>query len=177
MAAKKQVEEEIMVTGLETATTQKEKTEKEYDIVEALLKAANFRNDEDMVTTAEIRRNGEFLFEVNIHPIGDDEARALRRKATTYMTNPVNPKLPRVEKFFDQGKFNAMIIYEATTEKDKKRVWGRPEIMERFNLVEPWEAVNILLTVGEKNNLSDEVLKISGWEDDIVKKEEEYVKN
>lgn len=177
MAAKKQVEEEIMVTGLETATSQKDKTEKEYDIVEALLKAANFREDEDMITTAEIRRNGILLFEVDIHPIGDEEARRLRRKATDYMVNPVNAKLPKVEKFFDQGKFNAMIIYEATTDKDKKRIWGRPEIMEKYNLVEPWESVNILLTVGEKNNLSDEVLKISGWEDDIVKQEEEYVKN
>lgn len=177
MAAKKQFEEENMVTGLEMATSQKDKVEKEYDLLEALLKAADFRNDEEMITTAEIRRNGKLLFEVDIHPIGDDEARALRRKATTYMPNPVNPKLPRVEKFFDQGKFNAMIIYEATTDKHKKEIWGRPELMSKFNLVEPWESVNILLTVGEKNNLSDEVLKISGWEDDIVKQEEEYVKN
>ena len=177
MAAKKQVEDEIMVTGLETAKTQTEKNEKEYDLLEALLKAADFRNDEDMVTTAEIRRNGVLMFEVNIHPIGDEEARALRRKATTYMPNPVNPKLPRVEKNFDQGKFNSLIIYEATTEKDKKAIWGRKEIMEKYNLVEPHESVDILLTVGEKNNLSDEVLRISGWEDDIVKQEEEYVKN
>ena len=175
MAAKKQ--EETMVTGLEMATSQKDKTEKEYDLLEALLKAADFRNDEDMITTAEIRRNGVLLFEVNIHPIGDEEARTLRRKATSYMSNPVNPKLPRVEKSFDQGKFNSMIIYEATTAKDKKQIWGRTEIMEKYNLVEPWESVDILLTVGEKNNLSDEVLRISGWEDDIVKQEEDYVKN
>ena len=177
MAAKKQVEEEIMVTGLEGATTPKEKTEKEYDLLEALLKAADFRNDEDMITTAEIRRNDVLLFEVDIHPIGDEEARMLRRKATTYMPNPVNPKLPRVEKNFDQGKFNSMIIYEATTDKHKKAIWGRKEIMEKYDLVEPWQSVDILLTVGEKNNLSDEVLRISGWEDDIVKKEEELVKN
>ena len=177
MAAKRQVEDESVVTGLENAKTAKEKKEKEYDLVEALLAAADFRHDENLITTAEIKRNGQKYFEVDIHPIGDEEARAIRRRATSYMPNPVNPKLPPVEKKFDQGKFNALIIYEATTEEHKRLIWGNKEIMTKYNLVEPYESVDVLLTVGEKNNLSDMVLKISGWEDDIEKQEEDYVKN
>ena len=176
--AKKQLEDENMVTGLETVKTSREKKEKEYDLVEALLAAADFRNDKNLITTAEIKRNGVKYFEVDVHPIGDEEARAIRRKATTYMPNPVNPgKLPPIEKSFDQGKFNALIIYAATTEEHKKLIWGNPQIKEKYNLVESYESIDVLLTVGEKNNISDLILKISGWEDDVEKQEEDYVKN
>ena len=176
MAAKKH-EDEIMVTGLETATTAKEKKEKEYDLVASLLKAADYRNDEDLITTAEIRRNGKFLFEVNLHPIGDEEAKKIRRKATSYMPNPTNKKLPPIEKDFNSGLFNALIIYHGTTEEDKKRIWGNKEIMDKFNLIEPHESIDVLLTVGEKNKLSDLVIEISGWNEETDKDEEEYVKN
>lgn len=169
--------EENMVTGLETATKAREKKEKEYDLVSALLSAANYRNDEDLITTVEIRRNGKFLFEVNLHPIGDEEAKRIRKRATTYMQNPVNKKLPPVEKDFDSGLFNALIIYEATTAEDKKKIWGNKEVMEKYNLVQPHESIDVLLTVGEKNRLSDKVIEISGWNEDVEKDEEEYVKN
>lgn len=181
MAAKKKTDENI-VTGLETAKTVKEKKEKEYDLVASLLKAANYRNDEDLITTAEVRRNGKFFFEVNLHPLGDEDVRKLRKKATKYMPHPNNKKLPPIERDFDSSLFNALIIYAATTEEDKKKIWGNKEIMEEFNLVEPHESVDVLLTVGEKNRMSALVLKISGWDeeeydnsDDEV--EEEYVKN
>lgn len=181
MAAKKKTDEP-MVTGLETAKTAKEKKDKEYDLVASLLKAANYRNDEDLITTAEVRRNGVFLFEVNLHPLGDEDVRKLRKRATTYMNHPANRKLPRIEKDFDASLFNALIIYAATTEEDKKKIWGNKEIMEQFNLVEAHEAIDVLLTVGEKNRMSSLVLKISGWEEDEYgnsddEEEEEYVKN
>ena len=170
----KETEKDI-ITGLENAENPKEA---EYDLVSALMEAAGYRKDEDLVTTVDIKRNGKFLFTVNIHPIGDDEVRAARKKATTYMPNPQNRKLPKIEKEFNGGMFNALIIYAGTTEEDRVKIWGNRTIMEKFNLVEPYESISVLLTAGEKAALSDKVIEISGMDiEDEEVSNEEYTKN
>lgn len=173
MAVKK--EEEKVITGLETA---KNVEEAEYDLVASLLAAANYENDPELVTTIDLCRNGKFLFSFSIHPLGDEEVKRIRKKATTYMPNPANRKLPKIEKDFDDGLFNSLIIYAATVEEDKKKIWGNPAIMQKFDLVEPHESINKLLTVGEKADISSKVVEISGLEDGKEElSEEEYVKN
>lgn len=172
----KATEKDIEVlTGLENA---EDKKEAEYDLVAALMEAASYRNDKELITPVDIKRNGKFLFTVNIHPIGDDEVRAARKKATTYMPNPQNRKLPKIEKEFNGGMFNALIIYAGTTEEDKAKIWGNRAIMDKYGLVEPHESISVLLTAGEKAALSDKVIEISGMdiEDNEVSKEE-YTKN
>ena len=177
MAARKEnnTEEKTIVTGLETASNPKEA---EYDLVSALLEAASFREDQDLLTTVDIKRNGKYFFSVNIRPVGDAEVRAARKKATKYMPNPQNRKLPPVEKEFNSGLFNALIIYYATTEEDRKNIWGNKTIMDKYSLVEPYESIDVLLTVGEKTALADKVVEISGMDiDDEEISTDEYVKN
>lgn len=173
MAAKEN--ENVVVTGLETASNTKEA---EYNLVEALLEAASYREDKDLITTVEIKRSGKFLFSVDIRPIGDAEVKAARKKATKYMPNPNNRKLPPIEKEFNGSLFNSLIIYSATTDEDKKKIWGNPAIMDKFGLVEEHESIDILLTVGEKTALSDKVVEISGMDEtDEEVSVEEYTKN
>ena len=38
--------------------------------------------------------------------------------------------------------------------------------MQKYNLMEPYESVDVLLTMGEKRKLLDLVTKISGMDDD-----------
>ena len=173
MARAKENEIEI-VTGLENVENKKEA---EYDLVAALMEAAGYRNDEELITTVDIKRNGKYLFSVNIHPIGDEEVRAARKKATTYMPNPQNRKLPKIEKEFNGGMFNALIIYAGTTDEDKAKIWGNRTIMDKFNLVEPYESISVLLTAGEKAALSDKVIEISGMDIEDEVSNEEYTKN
>ena len=173
----KEMEKEIL-TGLESAENKAELKEKEYDLVAALMEAAAFREDEDLITEVDIKRNGKFLFSVRVRPIGDDEAKAARKKATKYMPNPQNRKLPPIEKEFNANMFNSLIIYTATVEEDRAKIWGNKAIMDKFNLVEPYESVNVLLTVGEKSELVDTIIGISGMDvDDEEVSTEEYVKN
>lgn len=167
--------EDIIVTGLENASNVKEA---EYDLVKSLLEAASYKENPDLITTVEIKRAGKFLFEVNIRPIGEDEVRNARKKATTMMPNPNNRKLPKIEKEFNSGMFNSLIIYYATTEEDKKKIWGNNQIKAKYNLVEDYESIDILLTMGEKTTLSDKVVEISGMDiEDEEVSTEEYVKN
>ena len=170
-------EEKKDVTGLGTAHNPKET---EYDLVAALLEAAEFKTADDQITEVEIKRAGKFLFTVHIHPISESDARFARKKATIYMPNPNNKKLPPIEKDFDTAKFNSWLIYLATTEEDQKKIWGNPQVMAAKGLNQPVESVEELLTLGEKRKLADLVTEISGLDDDDDEEftdEEEYAKN
>lgn len=166
------------VTGLDTAANRKEA---EYDLVSSLLEAANFQTSDDQITEVEIKRAGKYLFTVHIHPISDTDARFARKKATTYMPNPNNKKLPPIEKEFNNSVFGSWLIYLATTEEDQAKIWGNAQVMAAKGLSQPWESVNVLLTLGEKRKLLDLVTKISGMDDDDedseFMSEEEYAKN
>lgn len=173
-------EEKKDLTGLSTASNPKET---EYDLVTALLEAAEFKTADDQITEVEIKRAGKFLFTVHIHPISESDARIARKKATIYMPNPNNKKLPPIEKDFDTAKFNSWLIYLATTEEDQKKIWGNPAVMQAKGLIQPVESVEALLTLGEKRKLADLVTEISGMDDDDtdtdekISDEEEYAKN
>ncbi len=163
-----------ITTGLAQASDPKQA---EKDLLEALLSAAEFKTDQDAVTEAEIRRNGVPLFSVHLHPLSDGDIRLARKKATTYMPNPQGKKLPPIEKEFNSTKFNSWLVYLATTEEDQEKIWGRRELMRKYDLELPFESVDILLTVGEKKKLVDTVLQISGMDDDADEDEitlEEY---
>lgn len=170
--------EKVNVTGLDTAANRKET---EYDLVSALLEAADFKTDENNITEVEIRRAGKYLFTVHIHPISDPDARFARKKATIYMPNPNGKKLPPIEKDFNNSKFGSWLIYLATTEEDQAKIWGNPQVMAKKGLMEPWETVDALLNLGEKRSLLDKVTSISGMDDDEEGEEildqEEYAKN
>ena len=155
--------EKKSVTGLDQAENRKEA---EYDLVKSLLEASEFRTAEGSITEVEIKRAGKYLFSVHIHPIGDTDSRFARKKATTYMPNPNGKKLPPIEKDFDNTKFSSWTIYLATTDEDQQKIWGNPAIMKKYNLAQPYESVDVLLTLGEKRALVDAISEISGLDDD-----------
>lgn len=168
--------EKKVTTGLEQATNRKEA---EYDLVTALLEATEYETDDDNITEAEIKRNGKFLFSVRLHPISEPTVRQARKAATKYMKNPQGKNLPPIEKEFDSSKFNSQMIYLATVPEDQKTIWGNKAVMEKYDLMEPWETVDKLLTVGEKRRLADLVTSISGLDDDDDEEVDqvEYAKN
>ena len=171
----KETEEKKDLTGLDTAANRKEA---EYDLVKALLEAADYKTSEDEITEAEIKRNGKYLFTVHLHPISDPDARTARKKATSYMPNPNGKRLPPIERELDTSKFNAWLIYLATTEEDQRKIWGNPAIMQKFDVAQPVDAIDYLLTLGEKRKLADLVTDISGLNDDEENVDkEEYAKN
>lgn len=170
-----ETEEKKDVTGLDSASDRKEA---EYDLVNALLESAEYKTSEDEITEVDIKRKGRFLFTVHIHPISEPDARMARKKSTTYIPNPNGKKLPPIEKELDTAKFNAWLIYLATTEEDQQKVWGNPAIMQKYGLTLPVDSIDVLLTLGEKRKLADLVTDISGLDDDEDNvDEEEYAKN
>ena len=145
----------------------------EYNLVEALLEAADYSSD---IVEAEIRRKGKLLFKVHIRPIGDKETREARKKATKMLPNPNGRKLPKIEGEFDPELFNSWLIYLATTDEDRKQVWGNKTVMDKFDILQPIEMIDILLRSGEKGHLVDLVAEISGMDEESDTLED-YAKN
>lgn len=161
MANKK--EETQNVTGLDTAVDRKEA---EYDLVTALLEAADYKNSEDEITEVTIARNGKFLFKVRIHPISDSDVKKAQKEAGVYKPNPTNKKLGRVKIDQDNAKLASWLIYLATTEEDQEKIWGNKQVMSKYGLMENWECIDTLLKKGEKDNLLEQVFDISDMNDD-----------
>ena len=163
------------VTGLDTAEDRKEA---EYDLVSSLLEAAEFKNSEDTIKEIEMHRRGKYLFTVRLRPLSEPEVRQARKSSTIYMPNPNGKKYPPIERDVDTAKFNSWLIYMATVDEDQQKIWGNPAIMQKFGLMQPVESIDEILTMGEKKYLADQVMNISGLDDDEeTMSEEEYAKN
>ena len=170
-------EDKTLVTGLELANNRKEA---EYDLVTALLSAMDYQNDKENVTEVEIKRHGQYLFTVHLHPLSDEQIRQARKKATVYQANPNGKKLQPIEKEVNNAKLKSWVIYLATTDADQTKIWGNQAVKDKAGLMENWETIDALLTAGEKNKIFDVILDISGLNDDLDSEEmdvEEYAKN
>lgn len=159
--------------GLDSAADRKSA---EYDLVTSLLAAADFRNTTEAVTPVEIRRGGKYYFTVHIRPISEEESRQARKKATKYGKNPQGAKYPKIETDFNSSLFNSWLIYLATTPEDQEKIWGNKAVKDQYGLMENVESINVLLLLGEKDALLDQVLEISGLNDDEAPNEEDLAK-
>lgn len=158
----------------------KERPMAEKELLSNLLAAANYRDSEEAVEEIKISRKGTHFFDFRIRPLDANEIRAARKKATKYMPNPKGSKLPPVEKERDTGKFYALLVYKATVDEDRQKIWDNSTIMAKFDLMEGWETVDILLLPGEKDRIVDIITENSGYGDDEASEEdeqEEYAKN
>ncbi len=169
-------EKAAAVLGLDTATDPKGT---EYDLVKSLLEAADFRNSEDNMREVEIRRRGKHLFSVHLRPLGDDEVRQARKKATTYAKNPQGPKYPQIQKDFNINLFNSWLIYLSTTSEDQEKIWGNTAVKKKYGIMQNVEMVDALLMYGEKSSLLEVISEISGLDDSESSEsgEEELAKN
>lgn len=170
MTAKKSDLEE-KVTGLPSEDVI---AETEYSLIDGLLNAAAYKDDDSMQKEVRIERNGKFLFKFNVRPLSEEEVFKCRKAATSYMPNPANKKLPKIEKDIDMSLLRSWKVYMATVDEDKKQIWDNPQLKQNFpDVVQGVEMVDILLAGGEKSAVEDLIDKISGYDIDLT----EYAKN
>lgn len=160
MATKKENEN---VLGLDQSTNRKGA---EYDLVKSLFMAANYKKDNENITEIDITRNGAYLFTLHLHPIGDDDVDLATKKSTKYKDHPQGKKYGKIEVGRDKAAYKSWLIYLATTEEDQEKIWGNRELMSAFKIYEPWQTIDLMLTVGDKIKLIDEITNISGLDDD-----------
>ena len=157
------------VTGLENAIDRKTA---EYDLVKALFEAADYKKADDCICEINITRNGKFLFQLHVHPIGDDDVAKANKEAAIKTKNPNGKNLPKIQTDTDKSKYKSWLIYLATTEEDQRKIWGNREIMAHYGLMQPWETIDLLLTLGDKTKLLEKITEISGLDDNDENKDE-----
>ncbi len=159
--------------GLDVASDRKEA---EYNLVNSLLKAVDYKTADDSQVEVEIRRKGVYFFTVHVHPIGDKELQEARRHATEYARNPQGPRYPKIEKGVNGGLLNSWLIYLATAKEDREQIWGNKAVMSKCGVMQPVDTIDELLTMGEKTMLIETVSRISGLDDGEAPTQEEYAK-
>ena len=143
----------------------------ENDILGGLLAAANFKNDEDEIVPIEIVRNGTVLLKFHIRPLSEDEYVKCREKHTKYVRNKqVGIKVPEDT---DTAAYRSDLIYQATTDEDREKIWNNKEAWQKLDVVTGYELIGKVLKPGEKDAVLNKLDEISGYSSTL----EEVAKN
>ena len=95
------------------------------------------------------------------------------KEAAIKVKNPNGKNLPKIQADSDKSKYKSWLIYLATTEEDQNKIWGNREFMSHYNLMQPWESIDKMLTVGDKVQLLEKITEISGLDNDEDEMDEE----
>ena len=131
----------------------------EGNIVSALMEAAAFRTSEDKRRKVSIKRGDKILFEFTIEPLNEDEWSRCRREN-------LKNKGKRTEEL-DNPRFLSQAIYLATIDEDRKRLWDNREVWRKLNVATGVDVVNQVLTPGEKSKISEVLMDIGGYNDEL----------
>ena len=157
------IEKNENVTGLNDATDRKTA---EYDLLQALFEAADYKTSVNTIVPINITRNGKVLFTLHIHPISDEDVAYANKQAAKMGKNPNGKHLPKVQVDFDKAAYKSWLIYLATTQEDQEKIWGNPALKTRVGVYQNWETIDKLLTMGDKNKILEQITDISGLNDD-----------
>ena len=135
----------------------------EDDLLNGLLAAANYKDDENETVEIVIARGGRDLFSFRIHPLSEDDFNRCRKRCTKYVKSKSQAGI-RVPEEVDTVRYRCMLIYEATAPEDRAKVWDNKKLWKAKDLATGIEAVDILLKAGEKNAICEKLDAISGYE-------------
>ena len=136
----------------------------ESDITAALLEMASYRLIDETQPIV-IKRQGKPVLEFTVRGLDEDEwAKCCRQ-------NLINRGLRTEE--IKQARFNSQVIYEATINEDKERIWKNKDVWAKLNVASGIDLINQLLLPGEKNALVEIIGKLSKYEmdaEDLIRK-------
>lgn len=158
-----------------TEPTKEERVEaarmNENDLLDGLLTAAGYKDDEDETVEIVINRHGRDLFAFRIHPLSEEDFQKCRKKCTKYIKSKAQAGL-RIPEEVDAVRYRCMLIYTATVDEDRTKVWDNKQLWKKMDLATGVEAVDVLLKAGEKNAVCEKLDEISGYEvspEDVAK--------
>lgn len=146
----------------------------EEDFIQGLIDAAEFVSEETQ--RIEIIREGRLFFAFNIRPLSSWEYEKCKKKHTKYVRNKqFGMKLPEDT---DRIKYQSAIIYEATVDEDKEKLWDNRKVWNALNarkdrIMNGLDVIEYTLKAGEKDKILEAIDKLSGYESNL----EEVAKN
>lgn len=137
----------------------------ERDILSGLLEADKERDNAQTYRKVQIKRKGKVYFEFRIRPITEDESQKCWRNATKYA--PLKPGQPKKAIETNSALYRSFIVYTATVDEDRAKVWDNRVALEKMGLLRGVEMVDKVLLAGEKSRILDLVDEISGFDDGL----------
>lgn len=147
----------------------------EEDFIQGLIEAAEFASDETQ--RIEIIREGRLFFAFHIRPLSSQEYEKCKKKHTKYVRNKqLGMKMPEDT---NRIKYQSAIIYEATVDADKEKLWDNRKVWDALNakkdrIMNGLDVIECALKAGEKDKILEAIDKLSGYEDSNL---EEVAKN
>ena len=137
----------------------------ENDLLAGLLDLGRSKDESANYHKIQIKRGGVLKLEFRIRPITEDETQVCLRRANRYA--PSKPGQPKKVLETNNAKFRSLLIYTATVDEDRAKVWDNRNALEGLGLYEGWEMVDRVLLAGEKSRVLDKIDEISGFDDDM----------
>jgi len=157
------------------ALTQEEILMNERDLLQGLIDSGDEIESKESYERIQIKRKGRVFFEFRIRPLSEEDSRWCYSQATRYAERRKNQ--PKVEIETNMSKFRSLLIYTATVNEDRKKLWDSKKAQEHFNVLQGWEVVDRTILPGEKERVIDRINDISGYGDDSETSGEELAKN
>lgn len=182
MAANKLPEPQEHLEDQETQDPQDQEREEllqsEDELLQGLLEAAE--GVEEQTVEIEIARRGKVLFRFRIRPLSDQEYEEAREKATVYTRNNLGI---RIVQEVNTSRYRSWLIYKATVDEDRRRVWQNREAWKRLGVLSGVDMIDRVLFAGEKDAVVRKIDEISGYgaeverQRDIEREREDLAKN
>lgn len=136
----------------------------ENELLQGLIEAGNERNNAEFFEKIQIRRAGKLYFEFRIRPLSDSEYMMCRDKGTKYAPRKRNQ--PKIEIDTDVAEMRSWLIYTATIDEDREKLWNNKKAQDAFNVLTGPEVIDKALLMGEKSAIIDRIDEISGFNTD-----------
>ena len=149
--------------GVETQR-QEEILMNEDAILRGLIEASNEKDSESSYKRVQIRRNGVLKFEFRIRPVSEEESLACHDHATKFA--PRKRGQPKREIETNMSKFRSWLIYTATVDEDRAKLWDNKQAQQAFNVLQGVDLIDCVLLSGEKDRIIDRINEISGYSDE-----------
>lgn len=140
-----------------------EVTMNEDEILNGLLTAASYRDDESFQRKIQIKRKGKLLFEFWIRPLTEEEIQDCRKKVTKRILDPRGKMFGKVDGETDVVKLRSYKILTATVDKGSGIIWDNNKLKDKLKLIQAIDVIDTVLMAGEKDKICDEIDEISGY--------------
>lgn len=115
----------------------------------------------DEVAKIQIIRHKAVVLEFRIRPLSEDEYVKIKKRNTNYKKNKANGL--RIAESVDSADYRSELIYEATIEEDRTKIWDRTDAWEKCNVVNGIGLIDVVLKAGEKDAILEKLDEISGF--------------
>lgn len=158
--------------AVEMTEDEKKATVRKYenDILGGLMAAAAYKTDAEEAVPIEIKRNGAVVLSFRIRPMGENEYVQCKKDNTNYKRN--KQLGTRVAESVDAARYRAQLIYEATVEEDRDKIWDNRDAWKNLNVLNGIDLVEVVLKSGEKDEILAKLDEISGYQptmEDVAK--------